>query len=511
MISFFDPIDDDSETDFFDEAVSEGEDTYFSEEPEITDEGSALSTKKSKNILIFVVMIFASIFILYKIVFESSSEEQEQKRINKIIASQPEENAIGATPLNFAPSAEVGVVEIPELPELKDIPAPPPPPKIEKRNISEYDVISDFKNNFVPPNLQATIPGFNNSDINSGKKSKKKLIIEEPETIDLTQSSSPIERKDNRPTELEFDPDNIDITPDIINAQPFPGPSSNKNKIPISPINDKRSERSLEKEREKINSPMILFGSGGNSGNRNYDEVLASPYRDVPTSSATKVHTGYVGNLKNLIIQGKLIDAVLETAINTDLPGQLRAIVSRDTYAEAGKNILIPKGSRLVGSYSNSISGGQSRVIIIWERLIRPDGIDIMISSPGTDSLGKAGVAGFVDNKFFEIFTNAILVSSFTIGGTMAYEAIQGGQSTSSSETTNTDGSITTTSTGNAVDLAVLDAVQDISDVAENVAENLLPSQPTIIVQQGTRVKVFVNKDIIFPNSISGHYKMYNY
>ena len=114
---------------------------------------------------------------------------------------------------------------------------------------------------------------------------------------------------------------------------------------------------------------------------------------------------------------------MLETAINTDLPGTLRAIVSRDVFAESGKEVMIPKGSRIIGTYNTGISRGQRRVMIVWTRLIRPDGLDIEIGSPGVDSLGRAGVEGDVDNKYAEIFSAAILTSVVTIGAATAAES----------------------------------------------------------------------------------------
>ncbi len=143
------------------------------------------------------------------------------------------------------------------------------------------------------------------------------------------------------------------------------------------------------------------------------------------------------------IAQGKIVDAVLETAVNTDLPGEMRAIVSRDVFAESGRQIMIPKGSRLIGTYNTSVARGQARVMIIWTRLIRPDGLDIAIGSGGVDALGRAGVEGSVDNKYAEIFSAAMLTSVLDIGVAVAVDAL----SNQGSTTTNANG---TTSSGSA-------------------------------------------------------------
>ena len=115
---------------------------------------------------------------------------------------------------------------------------------------------------------------------------------------------------------------------------------------------------------------------------------------------------------------------MLETPINTDIPGMIRAIVNHDVYAESGRAILIPKGSRLVGTYNNFVIRGNKRVNIIWSRVIRPDGIDIMIRSGGADQLGRAGIEGDVDNKYAEIFASAFLVSAINIAIGAGVDAI---------------------------------------------------------------------------------------
>jgi type IV secretion system protein VirB10 len=108
-----------------------------------------------------------------------------------------------------------------------------------------------------------------------------------------------------------------------------------------------------------------------------------------PTSTATRT-----AGLDFLILQGKFIDAVAETAMNSDLPGQVRALVSYDIYAESGRRVMLPRGTRLIGDYNTAITKGQKRLFVVWTRAIRPDGIDIALLSGGTDPLGRAGLSG---------------------------------------------------------------------------------------------------------------------
>ena len=186
----------------------------------------------------------------------------------------------------------------------------------------------------------------------------------------------------------------------------------------------------------------------------------------------------FVQNPATLLVQGTLIRAVLETAIQSDLAGLTRAEVAHDVYSFDGSRLLIPKGSRLVGKYQSSLLRGQTRVFVIWTRLIRPDGASILIGSPGTDLLGRAGLAGEVDKHFFEIFGSSILLS-----------LIDGGIQVAAASASDTTTSTTINQGGN-----------DLSRAAEIALRNSINIPPTIHVDQGTSIQVFVAKDLDFVN-----------
>ena len=87
-----------------------------------------------------------------------------------------------------------------------------------------------------------------------------------------------------------------------------------------------------------------------------------------------------------------MIRGVLETGIQSDLPGNVRASVSEDVYSFDGRRVLIPKGTMLTGEYRSGVVRGQSRVLIIWTRMLRADGVSLMLGSYGTDNLGRSGL-----------------------------------------------------------------------------------------------------------------------
>lgn len=271
---------------------------------------------------------------------------------------------------------------------------------------------------------------------------------------------------------------------------------------PEAPIVDDGGSYRDDARQQRLRSEMLVLSgaaprqegednteSGGNDPNSGFASRA---------SRATKAATAKAGNMGNLNVvigQGKLIHAVLETAINTTLPGAVRAIVSRDTYAESGKNILIPKGSRLIGTYNTNLLQGQKRVFIIWQRVIRPDGVDIFVNSPAVDSLGRAGGEGYVDNRLQQIFTGAIMTSIVSLGVAYASEQVLGAKD--STETTNTDGSSTKTSS--PVTEAANQATESINEVGKRVLDRIIDTRPLVTIDQGTKINVMLNRDLIFP------------
>jgi type IV secretion system protein VirB10 len=117
--------------------------------------------------------------------------------------------------------------------------------------------------------------------------------------------------------------------------------------------------------------------------------------------------------------QGTLISAVLETAIDSDLPGYVRAVVSQDVRSFDGSRVLIPRSSRLIGEYKSGLSSGQTRAYVVWSRLIRPDGVSVALASPAVDAEGRTGLAGQVDNHFLKRFGSSMLLSVIGAAGSL--------------------------------------------------------------------------------------------
>ena len=199
---------------------------------------------------------------------------------------------------------------------------------------------------------------------------------------------------------------------------------------------------------------------------------------DKSDQSRNVAHASRLRHLGYTVLQGKIIDCVLETAIQSDLPGQLRCSTSNDVYAESGRAVMLPAKTRLIGQYNSAVRKGQVRVFVIWQRAIAPNGIDIQLDSPGTDTLGRAGISGEVDNHYLEIFGISAMLSIIGAGAS-SYGVNSGDQPNSAT--------------------AYRQAIQQsFAQTSQQVLSPYAQIAPTIHVNQGEAIKIFVNRDLDF-------------
>ena len=184
------------------------------------------------------------------------------------------------------------------------------------------------------------------------------------------------------------------------------------------------------------------------------------------------VRATIIRNRGSIIPQGAIIAAVLETPLDSDRPGLARAITSQDVRSFDGTRVLIPRGSRLIGEFKADTSAGLRRVLVTWNRLIRPDGVAIRIGSPVTDAMGGAGVPGRVNTHFWERFSSAVLQSALTIGVNLASVPRDSGA-----------------------------VYVGLPAAAAQVGQSLVPTTqrpPTVKVREGAQIAVLVARDLDF-------------
>jgi type IV secretion system protein VirB10 len=212
-------------------------------------------------------------------------------------------------------------------------------------------------------------------------------------------------------------------------------------------------------------SKAVAADTGLNPDERFADRLSAS---DAEPAKATAMR-----DLDAIIPQGAVIPAVMETAINSDLPGLARAMVTRDIKSFDGSTVLIPRGSRVIGQYKSGVALGASRVFVIWTRVIRPDGVSIQIASPAADPLGRGGLEGKVDRHFFSRFGGSILMSVLNAG----VAAVGNARSTSQ---------------------IYIGTAAEAANLAGTVAKTDQRVSPTIQTAQGAPVTIFVARDLDF-------------
>jgi len=181
---------------------------------------------------------------------------------------------------------------------------------------------------------------------------------------------------------------------------------------------------------------------------------------------------------------GWIIPAVLEQRLNSDLPGDVRALVMTSVYDTAtGAHLLIPQGSRLIGKYDSRISYGQSNVQVVWDRLLYPDGSALDLDGmAGTDSEGDAGLHDQVDRHYKRIFGFAALTSMIAAGLAVTQQGMYGGYY----------------GYPRPEQMATAAAGREMSEAAMEITRKNLNVQPTIKIRAGERFAVKVNRDIIF-------------
>ncbi len=203
------------------------------------------------------------------------------------------------------------------------------------------------------------------------------------------------------------------------------------------------------------------------------------------------------------IPQGTMIRGTLETAINSDLAGMVKGIVREDVYSFDGRRILIPAGSSLIGEYKSGVQRGQERILIVWTRMIRGDGVSVQLGSYGTDRLGRSGMTGIVDRKNWERFGPPALMT--LIGGATQYIAQLGQRQDRYITIVNDNGSVTRIPQDNgetpqdrARAIAAETIASGIQQMAATAFEDSRNIRPTIHIPQGSDINVFVTRDLDF-------------
>ena len=181
-----------------------------------------------------------------------------------------------------------------------------------------------------------------------------------------------------------------------------------------------------------------------------------------------------------IVQAGTIIPAALITGIRSDLPGQITAQVTENIFdSPTGRARLIPQGAKLIGVYDSQIAFGQSRVLLVWTRLIMPNGRSIVLErQQGADAGGHSGLEDEVDNHWAELFKAALLSTVLGVGAELGSGADSG---------SNTD----------IIQALRLSAANSLNQTGQKVVQRNLNIQPTLTIRPGFPVRVIVNRDLV--------------
>lgn len=178
-----------------------------------------------------------------------------------------------------------------------------------------------------------------------------------------------------------------------------------------------------------------------------------------------------------IVQAGSVIPAALITGIRSDLPGEITAQVTENVYdSPSGKFLLIPQGARLIGQYDSQISFGQSRVLLVWTRIIMPNGTSIVLEhQPGADSAGYAGLEDDVDYHWGNLAKAAAISTLLGIASELVLN-----------------------SNNSVVQALRTGAENTVNQTGQTLVSRQLNVQPTLTIRPGFPVRVVVNRDLIF-------------
>ena len=248
----------------------------------------------------------------------------------------------------------------------------------------------------------------------------------------------------------------------VLAAQPEPGLASNPYSNPTVVYDAGNSPATLAAAEPPVAGETAAAGTSGGSANDFASRI--GGVGGAPAQARAMV------NPTTTVTQGTLIPAILETAIDTNVPGYVRAVVSQDVRSFDGTKVLVPRSSRLIGQYQSGLQNGQRRAYVIWTRLIRPDGASVNLASPAVGFDGTTGLAGKVSGaSFFKRFGSAMLLS--VVGGV---------------------GSL---ATGGAAGVLIGGAS---SSAAATAAQQDGQRGPTVRVRQGEPIRIFTARDLDF-------------
>lgn len=212
-----------------------------------------------------------------------------------------------------------------------------------------------------------------------------------------------------------------------------------------------------------------------------------------PTVATADSSAQFMSNPNALLVRGTYLRCVLETRIVTDIPGFTSCILTEPAYSVNGRQLLLPKGSKILGQYAEQ-GDGIARVAVVWDRIITPTGIDVTMSSPGVDGLGGAGHPGDYDGHWGSKIMSAMLIS--LISDAFQWGAAEYGPQTSTTYLGPSGATVIEQPFESAT-------ARSIERLANQALQKSAARPGTVTINQGTVVNVYVAQDVDFSSVLA--------
>lgn len=252
------------------------------------------------------------------------------------------------------------------------------------------------------------------------------------------------------------------------------------------------SQKAYKKRMEKLMRAQILANRNNEvrSINQNSSKFGVDSFSNQKSIDiSTNEHRLY-----RTIRAGRMIPAILTTAISSDLSGIVTAQIEQDIYASMGRAVLIPRGSKAIGFYTNNTKIGHERLEIRWREIITPQGINIMLTDAiVADNMGMAGAVGAIHNKYWERYGIAYSISTLTNGIMLGIASKM-----------NTNGS----ANNQYATEMYSNAKSDISSIVQDIMQQQSQIKPTIEIRSGSRIFLVPTNHMWFSKPKNGEVLM---
>jgi len=274
-----------------------------------------------------------------------------------------------------------------------------------------------------------------------------------------------------KPEPEKAEPDPVQVVPELIPVTPAPPPPKAKDLFAVVALPPAQPDNPADKlNQARRGTGTVRVAMDGQAGMQDEFMNMDKDWGEKKTIAS------YPLDMERIIPVTRRISAVLVEAVHSELDGKVTAQIEENIYGAHGRNILIPAGSHAVGRYRSLQKPGDTRIQVIWSRIITPEGINISVGDAEmADAMGRSGLTGDVDNRFFDRYGMALLVSTLAAATGYGMPVRSQGQA-----------------------LIVQSYGGNLAAVSGQILDKNINIKPVVTIPAGSRILISPNKDIWF-------------